>query len=79
MSDAKRVLKDALALPTATRGEVAAALLASLEPDIVDDDESSSTWTSEIEARAERVRRGNAQGKPWALVRSRLMTRLGLG
>jgi len=76
VSDAKQVLKDALALPSATRGEVVAAPLASFEPGFIGQDEAPSNWTSEIEARAERVRAGNAQGQPWAQVRERLISRL---
>ncbi len=64
---ARQVLADALRLPIAERGTVAAELLASMdgEPDA----DTDQAWAAEIERRAERALRGETQGQDWATVR----------
>ena len=69
MSNAARlVLEEALRLPIAERGTVAAELLASMdgEPDA----DADQAWVAEIERRAERALRGESQGQDWAAVRA---------
>lgn len=75
MTDAARkLLGEALALPSEDRARVAAALLASLD-DAVDDD-AMRAWATEIERRADRVLAGDSEGAPWDEVRARLLDRL---
>jgi len=76
MTAAKKILEDALTLPTDTRAEVAAALLASLDHDQPAEAARNAAWATEIERRAERVLSGKAQGRPWKEVRRRLIERL---
>jgi len=76
MSTAKKILEDALTLPNQTRADVAAALLASLEPDVSAAHRDTEDWLAEIERRAERVRSGQSVGQPWQSVRARLLARL---
>ncbi|MEO8183567.1 MAG: addiction module protein [Deltaproteobacteria bacterium] len=53
---------------------VAVELLQSIEGP--DDDRSDEEWLAEVNRRAERVRRGEANGKPWAAVRDELRAKL---
>jgi putative addiction module component (TIGR02574 family) len=71
--EADVLLERALRLPDAQRARLAAELFESLEgpADTTTDDE----WLAEVEARAERVRRGESQGIPWVDVRRRVLGR----
>lgn len=71
---ARKLLDDAMALPTEDRARVAAALLASLDEGA--DPDSSGAWASEIERRADRVLSGASHSSPWDEVRARLLGRL---
>lgn len=71
---ARKLLDDAMALPSEDRARLAAALLASLD-DRADPD-ATSAWAAEVERRAERVLTGEAEGAPWDEVRARLLDRL---
>jgi putative addiction module component (TIGR02574 family) len=76
-SRAQALLREALALPTEERADVAAELLASLEdaaPDNPADVEAA--WAREIERRARRVMSGESTGEPWEDVRARILQRL---
>jgi len=73
---AKKILEDALTLPSESRAKVAAALLASLERAADGSSEADAAWVAEIERRAERVRAGQSQAEPWDAVRRRLVSRL---
>jgi putative addiction module component (TIGR02574 family) len=64
------LLNNALRLTTAERAELAAELLASLDGEPEDDVEAA--WAAEIPRRVERVRSGQAKGRPWSEVRERL-------
>jgi putative addiction module component (TIGR02574 family) len=64
------LLNNALRLTTAERAELAAELLASLDGDPEDDVEAA--WAAEIQRRVERLKSGEAQGRPWSKVRERL-------
>ena len=71
MSKARsNILTNALRLTTAERAELAAELLASLDGEPEDDVEAA--WAAEIERRVERIRSGQAKGRPWSEVRERL-------
>jgi len=70
---AQDVLHDAMALPLSERAELAVELLASLDGE--PEEAVEAAWTAEIAARVERIRRGEAQGRPWADVRADLEQR----
>ena len=67
---AKRLLKEALALPDAERAELAAELMASF--DGPPDPDVEPAWAAEIERRAAKVLSGESQGVPWDEVRERI-------
>jgi putative addiction module component (TIGR02574 family) len=70
---AQELLRQALALPSEERADVAAELLASLdEPSPQDQAEVEGAWAREIEKRARRVLAGESSGEPWEAVRDRL-------
>jgi len=74
---AKAILSDALALPAAERADVAAELLASLEPEPREDiAHVKAAWEAEIERRARRVLDGESTGELWDAVRERTARRL---
>jgi hypothetical protein len=70
-TDAEIVLRQALDLLPEDRADVAAELLASLEPED-DPDTVSTLWAQELERRARRVLSGESPGEKWATVRQRL-------
>lgn len=75
MTDAvRKLLDDAMALPSEDRARVAAALLASLDEAV--DEDATSAWAAEIERRADRVLAGDSEAAPWDEVRARLLDRL---
>lgn len=76
-SNAKKLLSDAMALPSEDRARLAAALLASLDGG--EDDDADRAWAAEIERRADRVLAGGSTGEPWPAVRARLLARLPRG
>lgn len=67
------ILNNAMRLSTAERAELAAALLASLDGE--PEDAVEAAWAAEIQRRVERVRSGEAKGRPWSEVRERLERR----
>lgn len=74
-ADADAVLHEALGLSPEDRADVAAELLASLEP--ADDPELVRTlWAQELEARARRFLAGESPGEDWEIVRQRLADEL---
>jgi len=76
-SRAQELLREALALPTEDRADVAAELLASLdEPATMDPVAIETAWAREIERRARRVMAGESAGEPWEDVRARVARRL---
>jgi len=71
------LLQEALKLPHTERADVAAALLASLDEEPVDNlEEVEKAWAAEIERRARRVLAGESAGVPWEQVRRRIEKRL---
>jgi putative addiction module component (TIGR02574 family) len=73
-SNAKKLLSDAMELPSEDRARLAAALLASLDDG--EDDDADRAWAAEIERRADRVIADGSSGEPWPAVRARLLARL---
>jgi putative addiction module component (TIGR02574 family) len=69
------ILAKAKRLSTAERADLAVALLASLDGEPEED--VKAAWAAEIQRRAERVRSGEAKGRPWSEVRKRLERRRG--
>ena len=67
------ILNNAMRLSITERAEIAAALLASLDGE--PDEEVEAAWASEIQRRIERIRSGEAKGRPWSQVRKRLARR----
>ncbi len=67
---AKKLLHEALGLPTEERAELAAELIASLDGPA--DAEVEAAWAAEIERRAAKVLSGESQGTPWEEVRRRV-------
>lgn len=65
---------EALELPAESRGELAMALLESLEPS---DAEIQERWIREAERRAEEMRSGQVRGEPIGKVLTRLRAQLG--
>jgi putative addiction module component (TIGR02574 family) len=71
---AKKLLHEALGLPTDERAELAAELIASLDgPADVD---AETAWAAEIERRAVRALAGKSKGTPWERVRRRVQREL---
>jgi hypothetical protein len=71
-SEASDLLHAALALPTGDRAGVAAALLASLDETLDDDDDAEAAWVAELQSRADRVVAGRSAGIPRVQVRADL-------
>jgi putative addiction module component (TIGR02574 family) len=76
-SRAQELLREALALPSEERADVAAELLASLDDAPPDDPaDVEAAWAREIERRARTVMSGESPGEPWEDVRARIRQRL---
>lgn len=67
------ILNNAKKLSTTERAELAAELLASLDGE--PEEAVEAAWAAEIQRRVERVRSGEAKGRPWSEVRERLERR----
>jgi len=70
----KEILDQALELPAQDRAQLAAELLASLEPP--GDLDHEAAWAAEIERRARRVLAGESSSTPWEEARIRLRSLL---
>jgi putative addiction module component (TIGR02574 family) len=70
-SRAQEVLREALALPSEQRADVAAELLASLDESESDIATLEAEWAAEIERRAARVLADESSGTSWSDVRRR--------
>jgi hypothetical protein len=66
-----RLLQDALLLPEGERGDLAAALIESLDPAV--DDDAEAAWGEEIRQRVEELDQGSARVVPWSEARRRIM------
>lgn len=67
---AKAVLADALRLDSATRAELAAEILASLDGPA--DPDAEAAWNDEIDRRIEAIEAGTLRLEPWEQVRRRI-------
>ncbi len=75
--EVEAVLREALALPDRDRADLAAELLASLDPPAADDPATvQAFWREELERRAKRVLSREASGEDWPTVRQRLTDEL---
>jgi len=72
--DPAKILKEALALPTAVRAALVDSLLESL--DAVVDEDAEAAWHREIQRRVSDLDSGAVAPVPWTEVRSRLMATL---
>lgn len=66
-----QILQTALALPDNARADLAAELIASLDPDVDADYEAS--WSKEIKRRLELLDGGIVKAVPWSEARSRIV------
>lgn len=74
-AEAESVLREALDLSADDRANIAAELLASLEP--ADDPETVETaWAAEIESRLNRAASQGYPGEDWTVIRKRLTDEL---
>lgn len=71
---ASELLAEALRLPEQDRGEVAARLIESLDPDTEDDVEAA--WSAEIQQRLDELETGQVQPVPWPEARRRILEEL---
>jgi putative addiction module component (TIGR02574 family) len=71
---AQRLLQEAMTLPVPERADLAAELLASLDPTV--DDDAELLWQQEIGRRVSALEAGTAVTVPWEEVHARLRARL---
>jgi len=71
--EAAEILKDALALPTEARAELAESLLESLDTEA--DEDAEPAWATEVNRRVAQLDSGAVQTISWAEVRRRLAAR----
>ena len=76
MAEVKEVLDEALKLAPDERASVAVELLESLEAAPEERADVEAAWAAEIERRARRVLKGDANGAPWDDVRRRAEAKL---
>lgn len=69
MTDAARVLEEALAFTADERARIARQLIHSLEPEDVD---AADAWNEEIRRRVDEIETGTADLEDWETVRGRL-------
>jgi putative addiction module component (TIGR02574 family) len=67
----QQLLTEALEMPSADRGQLAAILIESLESD-ADDDGADEAWSDEISQRLQDIDAGRVRMIPWTEVRKRL-------
>jgi putative addiction module component (TIGR02574 family) len=70
-SKAEDLLATALSLPESERAEIAAQLIASLDPTV--DEKASKAWDEEIARRIEELDSGKVKCLPWPEVRRMLL------
>lgn len=74
-TNAARIFREALDLPETERADLAAELLASLEPG-AEEDGVEAAWAVEIERRARRFLAGESRGIEWAEARAQVVSSL---
>jgi putative addiction module component (TIGR02574 family) len=72
---ARKLLKDALALPEDERVEVASEIIASLDGPA--DADWNEAWIAELDRRMDAAKAQGQRGADWADVRARILQRLG--
>lgn len=77
--NADTVLREALALPTAERAQVAADLIASLDEERDDAEAVAAAWAEELERRARQTLGDRSSGEDWGTARERIADRLNSG
>lgn len=76
-SESETILREALALQDNERADLAAHLLASLDPPTVDDPTTiDEVWAAELERRARKIVSGEVPVEDWAAVRDRVADQL---
>jgi putative addiction module component (TIGR02574 family) len=75
--DEKRVLAEALSLPTAARAALAAELIASLDEQV--DPDAETAWSAEIRRRLDEIDSGAVRPIPWSDARRRILAAAGRG
>ena len=70
---ARKLLKDAMKLPTKTRAAIAGSLLRSLDGESEEDVEAA--WAAEIKRRLDEFDSGKVKAIPWSEVRRSLRSR----
>jgi len=73
----RRLLDQALRLPSEDRAALARSLLASLS-EAVSEEEADRAWGAEIQRRLARIESGEVQTVPWEEVRERLRAEFGV-
>ena len=73
--DEKRVLAEALRLPSPARAALAAELIASLDEHV--DSDAEAAWSLEIRRRLDEVDSGAVRPVPWADARRRILAAAG--
>lgn len=69
--EAKKVLDDALQLPTSARAALAAQLLQSLDTEV--DEGAEAAWSAEIAKRLKDLETGKVKAIPWSEARGQIM------
>lgn len=69
--EAKKVLDDALQLPTSARAALVAQLLQSLDTEV--DEGAEAAWSAEIAKRLKDLETGRAKAVPWSEARRQIL------
>jgi putative addiction module component (TIGR02574 family) len=72
-NDPAEILKQALALTSKDRADLAASLLESLDPDV--DEDAEEAWSAEIQKRIQEIDNGTVEMIPWEEAERRLWAR----
>jgi hypothetical protein len=73
-TNAARIFREALDLPETDRADLAAELLASLEPAEEPAEDVEAAWAVKIERRARRFLSGESRGIDWAEARAQVIS-----
>ena len=73
MTDATKLLNEALQLPSAARADLATKLIDSLDAEV--DEDTEAAWHAEINRRLTEVDEGRVLPTPWSEVRESILRR----
>lgn len=73
MTDATKLLKEALQLPSAARAALATKLIDSLDAEV--DEDTEAAWHAEINRRLTEIDEGRVLPTPWSEVRESILRR----